>query len=169
VGFLGLALYLMPGLFGAPLNSLDAYLPPRRATDVSLIGLLSSAGTPAAETDLPWHDDREEAYAEAVALDKPVFIDFTGYTCTNCRQMETNVFPRQDVAGLLRNEFVLLRLYTDDQEQGPELQRYQLRVTGTVALPTYAVMDPQDGSMIARKTGLATAGEFAAFLRGAIQ
>lgn len=161
VAFLGLSLYMLPGLFGAPLNAIDAYLPPRQATDVSLLSAFSGdQGTSAVE--LPWLEDIEPAFDEARAQNKPVFIDFTGYTCTNCRQMEANVFPR--VADRLRNDFVLLRLYTDAQDHGPEFQRYQLRLTGTVALPTYAVVDPRDGSMIARKTGMATVTEFASFL-----
>ncbi len=161
VGFLGLSLYMIPGLFGAPLNALDAYLPPRQATDVSLLATLSTESGDNS-LDLPWHDDIESALAQGRVESRPVFIDFTGYTCTNCRQMEANVFPR--VADRLRNEFVLLRLYTDAQETGPELQRYQLRLTGTVALPTYAVVDPHSGSMLARRTGMATVEEFSLFL-----
>lgn len=162
VGFLGLSLYLLPGLFGAPLNALDAYLPPRQATDVSLTTMLSN-GQAAPATELPWMDDVDAAYETARVENKPVFIDFTGYTCTNCRQMEANVFPR--VAERLQDDFVLLRLYTDDREEGPKLQRFQLRLTATVALPTYAVVDPRDGSMLARKTGMATVQEFASFLQ----
>lgn len=162
MGFFGLSLYMLPGLFGAPLNALDAYLPPRQAGDVSLITSMRSDG---GEADLPWMEDIEAAYAEARQSDRPVFIDFTGYTCTNCRQMEANVFPKPAVASMLAEEFVLLRLYTDDQDQGPMLQRYQLRLTGTVALPTYAVVDARDETLLARTSGLSTPTEFLAFLK----
>ena len=167
IGFFGLSLYMLPGLFGAPLNAIDAYLPPRQAGDVSLISMFDGGGASARETDLPWIEDIDAAYSEARAEDRPVFIDFTGYTCTNCRQMEANVFPQPAVSSMLRSEFVLLRLYTDDQEMGPELQRYQLRLTGTVALPTYAVVNPKDETLVARTTGLSTPSEFLAFLEEA--
>ncbi len=167
VAFLSLSLYMLPGLFGAPLNALDAYLPPRQATDVSLLAAFDdTAGHQGA--DFAWMEDVEAAYEEARSVRKPVFIDFTGYTCTNCRQMEANIFPRERVASRLREDFVLLRLYTDDREKGPDLQRFQLRLTGTVALPTYAIVDAASEALLGRKTGMATEGEFAAFLeRGA--
>jgi thiol:disulfide interchange protein DsbD len=163
VAFLGLSLYLLPGLFGAPLNALDAYLPPRQASDVSLTPSLSGPSA-ATEADFGWIDDVDAAYLEARSVQKPVFIDFTGYTCTNCRQMEANVFPREQVASRLRKDFVLLRLYTDDRDRGPDLQRFQLRLTGTVALPTYAIVDPTSEVLLDRMTGMASASELAAFL-----
>ena len=163
IGFFGLSLYMLPGLFGAPLNALDAYLPPRQMGDVSLISTLPK-GDPSRESDLEWMEDVDAAYAQGRLQDQPVFVDFTGYTCTNCRQMEANVFPQPAVSSRLQNDFVLLRLYTDDREKGPDLQRFQLRTTGTVALPTYAVLDPHTETLLARTTGLASARDFAAFL-----
>lgn len=163
--FFGTSLYMLPGLFGAPLNGLDAYLPPRQATDVSLLGALPRGSVEGGETgEEGWHADVEAALAEGRAARKPVFIDFTGYTCTNCRQMETNVFPRAEVAERFTRDFVLLRLYTDDAERGPDLQRYQLQLTGTVALPTYAIVDPFSQDLIQRRSGVASVGEFVAFL-----
>ncbi|MEX0822300.1 MAG: cytochrome c biogenesis protein CcdA, partial [Rhodothermales bacterium] len=163
VAFLGLSLYMLPGLFGAPLNAIDAYLPPRQATDVSLMAAFDGTSSETG-ADFAWLDDVDAAYAEAQQEGKPVFIDFTGYTCTNCRQMEANVFPRAQVASRLRDDFVLLRLYTDDRERGGDLQRFQLRLTGTVALPTYAIVDAASEELIARRTGMATVTEFAEFL-----
>ena len=163
IGFFGLSLYMLPGLFGAPLNALDAYLPPRQMGDVSLISTLPN-GAPSRESDLEWMEDVDAAYALGRQQDQPVFVDFTGYTCTNCRQMEANVFPQPAISSRLQDDFVLVRLYTDDREKGPDLQRFQLRTTGTVALPTYAVLDPHTQTLLARTTGLATASDFAAFL-----
>ncbi len=161
--FFGGALYMLPGLFGAPLNALDAYLPPRKGSDVSLLaGGMGRAG--AMESDLPWHEDIDAAFASARLSGKPVFIEFTGYTCTNCRDMEANVFPRTEVASRLRSNFVLLRLYTDDLNDGPDYQRFQLRTTGTVALPTYAIMDAAEDEVIAKISGLTPPEEFVAFL-----
>ena len=162
--FLGLALYMVPGLLGAPLGALDAYLPPRMASDVSLLvaGDRSGGGT---DTEFDWHTDAiESAFAEGRSVDKPVFIDFTGYTCTNCRDMEANVFPQAPVAERFRSDYVLLRLYTDDLPDGVEFQRYQLRLTGTTALPTYAVVDPHDRTLLRTVSGVLSVERFASFL-----
>ena len=164
MAFLGLALYMIPGLFGAPLNNLDAFLPPRQGTDMSLLAALPRGGEGAADLDEGWFEDREAAFAEAKALGKPLFIDFTGYTCTNCRQMESTVFPHPSIAERFEGKYVLLRLYTDDLEEGPDLQRYQLALTGTVALPTYAVVHPESKQLIAQVSGISSVEKFGAFL-----
>lgn len=166
--FFGTSLYMLPGLFGAPLNAIDAYLPPRQGSDVSLLSVFSQNGG-LLHSEFDWFDEIEPAFAEARQVGKPVFIDFTGYTCTNCREMEANVFPRQEVASRLRSDFVLLRLYTDDLDRGPEFQRYQLRTTGTVALPTYAIVDPSGEPVLAKVSGLTPTRAFAAFLENGMQ
>ena len=164
--FFGTALYMLPGLFGAPLGAIDAYLPPRQVTDATLYTAARGAGGEATESELPWHtDDVEAAFAEAKRTGQPLFIDFTGYTCTNCRDMEANVFPRPPVAEQFREHFVLLRLYTDDLPKGTEYQRYQLRLTGTTALPTYAIVDPEDRSLVRKVSGVHSAEAFAGFLQ----
>ena len=168
--FLGTALYMMPGLFGAQLGAIDAYLPPRQASDPNFVANTAGSGGPSTgNEELDWHvDDIDAAMAAGREQDKPVFIDFTGYTCTNCRDMEANVFTEPAVAQRFEEDFVLLRLYTDAQPKGPTFQRYQLRLTGTTALPTYAVLDPAKESLIERVSGTMPADEFAAFLqRGA--
>ncbi|HYU53816.1 MAG TPA: thioredoxin family protein, partial [Gemmatimonadaceae bacterium] len=98
---------------------------------------------------------------------KFVFIDFTGYTCTNCRWMEANIFDRADVSAELR-QFVLTRLYTDGAGEIYERQQaFQERTFGTVALPLYAVVD-SDGKVRATFTGLTrNPAEFIAFLQRA--
>jgi len=168
--FFMVALYMVPGLFGAPLNALDAYLPPRQSTDV---GLFNALGGPAGEAvpgaDDGWHvDDIEGAVAEATRRGVPILVDFTGYTCTNCRAMEANVFPRPSVAERLERDFVRLKLYTDGPERGDEFHRYQLRLTGIVALPTYAVVAPDGETLIQRSFGMMNVEEFAAFLDNGI-
>jgi len=170
--FMGVALYMLPGLFGARLGALDAYLPPRQADDVSLM-TQASAGekASASESEFAWHtDDIDAAFADAKQANKPVFIDFTGYTCTNCRDMEANVFPKPPVASKFKSDFVLLRLYTDAPPKGTKFQKYQLELTGTTALPTYAIVDPSDRSLIMHTSGTASVTNFASFLeRGATQ
>ena len=158
--FFGLALYLLPGLFGAPLGRLDAYLPPRQYGDVSLLA------TGQESHDGGWIvDDMDAAFAEARTLARPVMVDFTGYTCTNCRDMEVNVFTRPEIAQAFEQEFVLLRLYTDGARDR-ELQRYQLDMTGTVALPTYAILHPETpATPLAQLSGVTSPDRFARFLR----
>ena len=157
--FFGLALFLLPGLLGAPLGRLDAYLPPRQFGDVSLLspGQLSH--------DEGWIvDDVEAALAEGRSRARPVLVDFTGYTCTNCRDMEANVFTRPEIAQAFERDFVLLRLYTDGARDR-ELQRYQLDMTGTVALPTYAVLHPDRPEIpLLQLSGTASPERFARFL-----
>ena len=77
-------------------------------------------------------------------LNKPVFIDFTGYTCTNCRWMEINVFELVEVQHLFE-DFILVKLYTDGKE---EIHTYNRKLEidrfGTAALPYYVILSPQD-------------------------
>lgn len=164
--FFATALYMVPGLFGSPLNALDAFLPPRQATDVGLFNLLgASVGDAVPGADAGWHvDDIDAAVAEAQALNLPIFVDFTGYTCTNCRSMETNVFPKPAVQERLSRDFVRLKLYTDGPERGDEFHRYQLRLTGIVALPTYAVVDTDGSTLLLREFGMMSPDEFVEFL-----
>ena len=164
--FLGTALYMLPGLFGARLGALDAYLPPRQADDLSLVAQTDpSREASDSGSEFAWHtDDIDAAFEEAQQVNKPVFIDFTGYTCTNCRDMEANVFPEPAVAEQFKNDFVLLRLYTDAPPKGTEFQQFQLKLTGTTALPTYAIVDPSDRSLITRTSGTTSVENFASFL-----
>ncbi|WP_051141261.1 protein-disulfide reductase DsbD family protein [Salisaeta longa] len=163
VGFFGTALYLLPGLLGAPLGAADAYLPPRQASDVSLLASTSTATSAPSHAER-WHTDApKDAFEQARAAGEPLFIDFTGYTCTNCRAMEANVFPKPAVARQFDAHYTLLRLYTDGDE-GPRFQRMQLRMTGTTALPTYAVVDPFSRTVLAQHSGTASVDAFADFL-----
>jgi thiol:disulfide interchange protein DsbD len=166
IAFFGLSIYLIPGLLGAPLNKLDAYLPPRQASDVSMLGTIQSMVGGNAHLDEAWiTDDIEMAFAQAEAESKPVMIDFTGYTCTNCREMEANVFTRPEVAERFERNFVLLRLYTDGLERGQEFLRFQIKLTGTVALPTYAIVSPSDQSKtLVKISGVVPIERFASFL-----
>ncbi len=162
--FIGLSLYMLPGLFGAPLNSLDAYLPPRQAGDVSLFAALQGRLAAPGDDERWIEDDLDQALQAGLERGKPVLIDFTGYTCTNCRQMETNVFVDPRVAERFDRNYVLVRLFTDGLEKGQSFQRYQLRLTGTVALPTYAVVHPENETLIAKKSGVMSVDEFVDFL-----
>ncbi|WP_421874472.1 protein-disulfide reductase DsbD family protein [Marinoscillum sp.] len=135
-------IYLVPGLFGAPLKALAGYLPPMSTHDFSLVDAIrSSGGSPAQpvneQCEEPLYDDflhwphglqgyfdYEQALACAKATNKPVFIDFTGHGCVNCREMEARVWSDPQVLELLRRDFVLLALYVDDKTELPESKWY---------------------------------------------
>lgn len=125
-------IYLIPGLWGAPLKALAGYLPPQSTHDFDLVAMTRS--TRANEIcDIPKHMDflhlphglngyfdYEQALACARQQDKPLFIDFTGHGCTNCREMEAVVWSDPAVINRLKNDFVIVALYVDDKTELPE-------------------------------------------------
>jgi len=110
-------------------------------------------------------NDYNGALQQAKQENKLVFVDFTGYTCTNCRWMEANMFPRPEVAKEM-HKFVRVRLYTDGVGEVFERQQeMQQEKFGTVALPYYALLRA-DGSAVSVFPGLTrNANEFVAFLQ----
>ncbi|MGI8811292.1 MAG: protein-disulfide reductase DsbD family protein [Pyrinomonadaceae bacterium] len=158
---LAISFYLITGLFGAKLGELEAFLPPE--LDASAHNSFGGASSEPA-----WIvNDYPAALAKAKAEDKCVFIDFTGYTCTNCRWMEANIFPKTEVAAAM-NRFVLARLYTDGEgELYEKQQQMEQTMFGTVALPFYAIVDG-DGKAVATFPGLTrNAADFVTFLNRA--
>jgi thiol:disulfide interchange protein DsbD len=155
---LWVAFWLWTGLH-TPLSQIEAFLPPHIQT-----AGITSTNFAASEWTL---NDYEAALSQARRTGKFVFVDFTGYTCTNCRWMEANIFNRPDVGAKL-SEFVLARLYTDGD--GPIYQRqqqFQEKTFGTVALPLYAVVDA-NGNVKSTLSGLTRdPAAFIAFLRQA--
>jgi len=156
--FLGFALSLIPGMFGARLGELEAYIPsPVEGT------LLQSS---AAASPNQWlKNDWRAALDRARAENKRILVAFTGYACTNCHWMKANMFPRPEVAEAL-SRFVLVELYTDGTDAASEAnQRRQEQLFQTVAIPFYAVFD-SDEKVIATFPGLTrNAAEFLEFLR----
>jgi len=154
-----LAFYLLTGLFGTKLGEIESFLPPAKEI----------AGTNRGNTangELSWiTNDYQAALKQAQAENKPLFIDFTGYTCTNCRWMETNMFPKPGVRAELE-KFVRVRLFTDGEGQPYEgFQQMQEERFGTVALPLYSILTPTD-QISATFEGLTRSeDEFVAFLR----
>ncbi|MBP9889778.1 MAG: thioredoxin family protein [Leptospiraceae bacterium] len=134
ISFLAIALNFLTATNGRSLGELDAYLPPpsNQMTHTKL------------QEELVWLDNLEIAKAESLKTGKRIFVDFTGYTCTNCRWMEQNIFPEQDVKDLL-SRFILVRLYTDGEEKVHEdNQKYEEDKFGTIALPLYVGMDAEE-------------------------
>lgn len=137
-----LAAYMVPGMWGAPLTPLSGILPPPSTQKFNLddlqykIGSTATAGTNAAPAPKKYADkfhvpfgltayfDMEEGLAAAKVLNKPVMIDFTGWSCANCRKMENEVWSQPEVLKKLRDEFVLVSLYVDDKTKLPAEEQY---------------------------------------------
>ncbi len=176
-------MYLLPGMFGAPLNSLSGILPPTTTHSFDLAHVVrQNSGGGAGESELteePLYGDKlhfphglkgyfdyEQAMRVAKKLNKPVFVDFTGHSCANCRKMEDAVWPKPEVLKRLKNDYVLLALYADESSLKPESTWYTSRVDGRMkrtigqqnldfqiekfsenAQPLYVLLD-HDGSLL---------------------
>tara|TARA_R100001143_G_C3361275_1_gene136321 strand:+ start:35454 stop:37379 length:1926 start_codon:yes stop_codon:yes gene_type:complete len=160
--FILFSFYLIPGLLGASMGIWDAWLPARQATDVSVVNSISTTAGNGSAIDA-WSDDYDESVDNAIAQNRPLFVDFTGYTCTNCRAMESTVFPQQNI--MERFEMMeKVKLYTDGGPRASENQTFQFELTGTLALPTYAIVDPNTGRVLDQLIGFTRAAEFEEFL-----
>jgi thiol:disulfide interchange protein DsbD len=133
--FLAFAISLIPGMFGAKLGDLDAYVP------------LASESARAGEagTALTWvKNDYRGALAQARRENKLVFVNFTGYACTNCHWMKANMFTRPEIAEAMK-QYVLLELFTDGNDAASEEnQKVQETKFKTIAIPYYAIVDPDE-------------------------
>jgi len=130
--------YLVPGLFGAPLKSISGWLPPQARQQFTVMG------NPAETAPLTMHKyaslfhapenidafyDYDEGMAFAKSMNKPVLLDFTGWSCTNCRKMEASVWSDPEVLRRLKNDYVLISLYVDDRTVLSESERYTSQVS----------------------------------------
>ena len=157
--FLIFSISLLPGLFGSPLGNIEAFIPVQ-GKSVAFGGTGETGGGPI------WMKNQyREALAKAKAENKMVFVNFTGYACTNCHWMKANMFPRPDIAAQLK-DFVLVDLYTDGTDSVSEQnQQLEEKRFGTVAIPFYAIVDP-DEKVVATFPGLTrNTQEFASFLK----
>lgn len=171
--FLATSFYLLTGMFGAPLGELDAWLPPD-STSAAVYRTLNGNGgggtTTANANAHGWIESYDTAVAKAKTENKPVFLNFTGVTCTNCRWMEKNMFPDPAVKKELE-KFVLAELYTDretPEHEAGDIKNAELLAAkfNSVALPLYAVITP-DGEILAKFPGLTRdKREFIGFLNG---
>lgn len=142
------ALYLFPGLWGAPLKGIGGWLPHESTQDFNLqdlkyqlddlkssgvsSGISKSAAQPAKKYidklhtpfRLPGYFDLEEGMAAAKALNKPVMLDFTGHSCANCRKMEAEVWADPEVLRRIKEDFVLISLYVDESTELPDNEQY---------------------------------------------
>jgi thiol:disulfide interchange protein DsbD len=136
-------IYLVPGLWGAPLKLISGFPPPMHYSEsnygVGYTKLSDGSMGPAREipdgAHLGPHDiisflDYDKGMAYAKEIDKPVMIDFTGHACVNCRKMEERVWSDPKVLQVLKNKLVLISLYVDDKRKLPENERYTSETTG---------------------------------------
>jgi thiol:disulfide interchange protein len=143
---LSFSVYMLPGLWGAPLKSIAAFLPPQSSQDFDLYTPTLSGGNSSTVTSISTDQappkyanlfdkplnlnpffDYKEGIAYAQKVHKPVIIDFTGHACVNCRKMEATVWPDKRVLPLLKDSYVLIQLYVDDKTELPENEQYVSR------------------------------------------
>ncbi len=111
------AVYLLPGLWGAPLKAVSAFAPPLSTQDFNLYG-----------GQYQEFHDYDQGMAYAAEHNKPVFVDFTGYGCVNCREMEMAVFDKKEVRSVIEQNYVLIKLYVDDKQ--PLAEPYKVDENG---------------------------------------
>ncbi len=132
--FLIFSISLLPGLFGARLGNLDAYVPEGR-------GSMFAASAAPANSGLHFKNQLAEAFAAARSQNKLVLVDFTGYACTNCHWMKSNMFTRAPIRAAL-NRLVIVDLYTDGTDAASEKnQKWEAKKFDTISIPFYALMD----------------------------
>jgi thiol:disulfide interchange protein len=154
--FLAFAISLIPGMFGGKLGELDAYVP-----------LPSESATSAGNgSSLAWmKNDYHGALDRARREGKLVFVNFTGYACTNCHWMKANMFTRPEIADTMK-QYVLLELYTDSSDAlAEENQKVQDSKFKTVAIPYYAILDPDEKVIASFPSATRNPQEYLDFLK----
>lgn len=173
--------YMIPGMFGAPLKALSGYLPPIETQDFIMGSNPSQQVVSIEEVNkgeklplgLTGYHSMEEGYAAAKASGKPIFLDISGLACVNCREMEQRVWSDPKVLSILKNDFVIVVLYTDDKTKLPESEWVTTRSGkvlkdrgrvnawfvrenfGVSAQPNYVLLSP-DGKQLAPIRGYNT-------------
>ena len=182
IGVFAFVVYMIPGMWGAPLKGLSGYLPPLQSQDFvigsgsAVAPVVSSNDTKAPATvkygdflELPLglegFFDLEEAKAYAKKVGKPIFLDFTGHGCVNCREMESRVWSDAAVKAKLENDFVICALYVDDKKQvakedwvttpsgkvlktlGKINSAFALEKFGANAQPHYVILDAEGNQL----------------------
>jgi len=134
---LAFTLYMIPGLFGAPLKLISAFPPPQTYSESpNGIGNATKSdeklpeGAKFGEHGIVTFTDYEKGFAYAKSVNKPIMIDFTGFACVNCRKMEINVWSDEKVLKLLKEDLVLISLYVDDKRELPKDEQYISKETG---------------------------------------
>lgn len=138
---LAFTIYMIPGLWGAPLKAISAWLPPQTTQNFDLYNNTSphdTLGTGGKKYATLFHAphglnafyDYDEGLAYARKVNKPVLIDFTGWSCTNCRKMEASVWSDPAVLSRLKEDYVLISLYVDDKTELAENEKFTSSFSG---------------------------------------
>jgi thiol:disulfide interchange protein DsbD len=130
---LSFTIYMIPGLWGAPLKLINAFPPPMEYSE-SPLGIGSSAvntassalpdGAKFGPNQIIIFEDYEKGLAYAKTVNKPIMLDFTGFACVNCRKMENNIWTDKSIVSILKNDVVLISLYVDDKRELPINERF---------------------------------------------
>lgn len=203
--------YMIPGLWGAPLKALSGYIPPMHTQDfdinksirdnIKTIGFSTTANNQKDLCETPkYHDflhlphglegyfDYEQALACAKEQNKPLFIDFTGHGCVNCREMEANVWADPRVLSRLRNNYIVTALYVDDKTKliesewitseydgrvkktvGKKFADFQISKFNTNAQPFYVLLNPNGEMLMQPKAYDLDIDNFVQFLDSGIE
>lgn len=175
--------YMIPGMFGAPLKMLSGFTPPKSGLDFDLPTMIvenaGSGGVKHEKISGKYSDflhlppgfqgyfDMDEAIAASKAQNKPVFVDFTGHGCVNCREMESNVWSHPEVAKRLKNEYIIVAMYVDDKTKLPKEEwivsnydgkkkktlgkinaNYQIERYNVNAQPYYVLLDKEGKDLV---------------------
>lgn len=156
IGALAFTVYMIPGLWGAPLNGISGWLPENKTQDFNLEKLIRSnkiSGndslqnknstaliikpkkyTDILQSEIPGVEtffDYDEALAAARQMHRPIMIDFTGHSCANCRKMEAEVLSKPEVSNSLHKDFIVASLYVDEKRELPENEKYTSKFDGS--------------------------------------
>lgn len=161
--FASITIYLFNG-YTRPLGELDAFLPPPDYNQTSQSASFGGANNVAKAEELHWYDNYEEALKVSKEKGKPLFIDFTGWTCTNCRWMELNMFPKNEVNSLMK-DMILVRLYTDRKTEEELKNKAMMQERyNSIALPLYVIVDSNE-NLLGTKEFTRSQEDFVSFLK----
>jgi thiol:disulfide interchange protein len=138
---LSFTVYMIPGLWGAPLRLINAFPPPMEysesplgfgANSISNVTPVSALpeGAKLGPHQIVVFDDYDKGLAYAKTVNKPIMLDFTGHACVNCRKMENNVWSDERILTILKNQVVLISLYVDDKRELPKSEQFISTSTG---------------------------------------
>jgi thiol:disulfide interchange protein DsbD len=138
---LSFTIYMIPGLWGAPLQLINAFPPPMEYSESPLGIGASSVNSSSSVSTLPEgaklgphqivvFDDYDKGLAYAKTVNKPIMLDFTGHACVNCRKMENNVWSDERILTILKNQVVVISLYVDDKRELPKSDQLISKTTG---------------------------------------
>ena len=132
-------IYMIPGLWGAPLKLINAFPPPVEYSESphgvgsSLPGSTAAVlpdGAKSGPHGITVFDDYDKGLAYAKSVNKPIMLDFTGFACVNCRKMENNVWSDEKIKSILKDEVVVISLFVDDKRDLPKNEQFVSKSTG---------------------------------------